>query len=118
MNLEIKSQIEKLLSKTQEGKIDWKQINQNAIRWSTHTDGTHYIVTLQTTLTGVIVNGKQINQYILTIQSNTGEMVLQLQSNQQINPEYTPLLQALFEIANDKTKAESVNILNKLLDKL
>ena len=118
MNPEIKNQIEKLLAKTKEGKIDWKQINQNAIRWAAQADGTNFIVTLQTTLTGIIANGNQINQYILTIQSNTGEMVLQLQSNQQTNPEYTPLLPALREIANAKTKAESANILNKLLDKL
>ena len=118
MDLEIKNQIEKLLTKTKDGKIDWKQINQNAIRWSTQTDGTLYIVTLQTTLTGIIVSGKQTNQYILTIQSNTGEMVLQLQSNQQTNPEYSPLLHDLFEIATAKSKAESANILNKILDKL
>jgi hypothetical protein len=118
MDLAVRNQIEKLLIKTNEGKINWKQVNQNAIRWTTQTDGTHYIVTLQTSLTGILVNGKQTNQYILTIQSNTGEMVLQLQSNQQTNSEYTTLLHDLFEIASAKTKAESANILNKLLDNL
>lgn len=116
MNPEIKNQIEKLLIKTKEGKIDWKQINQNAIRWTSNIDNSMYIVTLQTTLTGMIIDGKQVNQYILTIQSNTGEMVLQIQSNQQTNPEFSPILNELFEIAIAKTKADSINILNKLLD--
>lgn len=112
------AQIEKLLAKTKEGKIDWKQINQNAIRWAAQTDGTFYIVTLQTTGTGLFVNGKQANQFILTIQSNAGEMVLQLQSNQQTNSEYSPLLQDLFDFASAKAKSESANILNKLLENL
>lgn len=112
----ISNQIEKLLLKTKEGKIDWKQINQNAIRWTSQIDSSFYIVTLQTSLTGMIINGEQLKQYILTIQSNTGEMVLQLQSNQQTNPEYSFLLNELFEFAIEKTKADSVNILNKLLD--
>lgn len=118
MNPEIKNQIEKLLDKTKEGKIDWKQVNQNAIRWTSQIDNEFYIVTLQTAITGIIINGKQLNQYILTIQSNTGEMLLQLQSNQQTNVEYSELLSELFEIALAKTKADSINILNKLLDNI
>ncbi len=116
MDYALKDQIQKLLLKTKEDKINWKQVNQNSIRWITQTDGTNYVVTLQTTLTGIIINGKQENQYILTIQNNNGEMILQLQSNKQINSEYTNLLDDLFEIAIAKTKEESVNIFNKLLD--
>lgn len=118
MSAEIKSQIQKLLDKTKEGKIDWKQINQNAIRWTSYNENTMYIVTIQTTLTGIIVGGKQLNQYIMTIQSNTGEMILQLQSNEKTNADLKPLLEDLFLIATTKAKEESINILNKLLDKI
>ena len=58
------------------------------------------------------------NQYILTIQTNVGEMILQLVPNAQTNPEYIPLLQQLFEIATEKTKEQSVDIINKLLEDL
>lgn len=117
MESEIKMQVEKLLEKTKEGKVDWKQINQNAIRWTRISNGISYIVTLQTSITGII-NSVSVKQFILTIQSNTGEVILQLQSNQQINSEYFTLLQTLFELALKDTKAKSANILNNLLDDL
>lgn len=117
MNPQILHQIERLLSKSKEGKINWKQINQNSIRWLSTIDNQAYIVTLQTTIIGIIKD-KAIDQYILTIQSNAGDLIMQLQSNTKTNPEYFPLLKELFDTALSKTKEESINILDKLLDNI
>lgn len=116
MDPEILKQLKTLHLKTQENKINWKQINQNSIRWTSHANGNMYITTLQSIATGRILNGLEINQYILTIQSNTGEMILQVQSNSDINPEYSPILKDLFDYAITKSKADSLTILNQLLN--
>jgi len=118
MTTEITNQIQELIAKSREGKIDWQQLNANTIRWSRHADGKVYTVTLQSHPTGVIIAGRQTNQYVFTIQSNTGEVILQLQSNQQTNQNYAPLFQQLLDIATEKTKGLSAVILSKLLDKL
>jgi hypothetical protein len=129
MASEITDQIQALINKTKEDKINWQQLGINVFRWSRTTDdGQIYNVSLQSNPIGVVPAGtpipgspaqvKQVFQYILTIQSNTGELILQIQTHIQLNPIYFPLLQQLMDIINEKAKLKSLNILNKILDKL
>lgn len=129
MDSEITGQIQTLIDKTNNDKINWQQLGNNAFRWNRKTnDGQIYNVTLQSSPIGMIPVGiptpgiptqmKQAFQIILTIQSNTGELILQLQSHLQLNSSYLPLLEQLMKTIEEKAKLKSTNILNKLMENL
>ena len=130
--IEIKNQIEKLIEKTKAGRVDWKQLNQNLIRWVVSIDGgLQLVTTLQYTPMGM-VNNKPIQQYIFTIQSGqflqppvqvqqlllNNEMLMQIQANPQLNTEFVPLLQDLFEFVIEKIRKQTVAIYCNILDNL
>lgn len=129
MDAEITNQIQMLIDKTKEDKINWLQLSTNAFRWNRKTsDGQIFNVTLQSNPIGMVPVGtpapgtptqmKPTFQIVLTIQSNTGELIMQLQSHFQSHPEYFPLLEQLMKIIEEKAKLKSSTILNKLLDNL
>lgn len=143
MALDIKKQIEILISKTKEGKIIWQQLNQNIVRWVVPNEGKQYVFTLQSTPIGIIVNNKPTLQYVLTIQvihpsqlnqvlqqggqplplqqillQANNETLFQVQAHAQLNQDYLPLLQELFDIATEKNKKQAIDVLNELLGKL
>jgi len=118
MDFSIKPQIEKLLAKTKEGKISWMQVNKNTIRWTSTIDNELYIITIQgPALLGISTTGS-IDQFIFTIQSGSGELLLQLQSNAMTNPEFQPLLKELFQIAFSNSRNKTASVLDKLIDNL
>jgi hypothetical protein len=129
MDTDITSQIQTLIEKTKNDKINWQHLNNNAYRWIRKTnDGQIYNVTLQSNPIGMFPVGiptpgvpmqmQPASQFVLTIQSNTGELILQVQSHLQLNQIYLPLLEQLIKIIEEKSKLKSTNILNKLLENL
>ena len=115
--IEITSIIEKLLSQTKENKIDWKYLNQNIVRWIGGNPPA-YLTTIQKSPLS-IVNNVPAFQYSLIIQKMpTNELILQLISNPNTEPNYIPLLKELFEIVIEKTQTVSLNNFNNYLNNL
>ena len=108
-------QIENLVLKTKEGKVDWKKLNQNTIRWTTSSGITSYFLTIQIT-SSTYTNSQTINNYMMSIQEvGSGEMILQLQASQNINASCIPLFEQLFDLVAEKASEKSNSILKKLL---
>lgn len=129
MTAEIATQIQTLIDKTRENKIDWQQVGANAFRWiRTLSDGQTYNVTVQSNpimittmppIQGGVPQVKQMVQYSLTIQSKAGGMlILQLQAHLQLNPDYYSLLKQLSDVITERSAIKSSSILNKLLENL
>ncbi|NBW28034.1 MAG: hypothetical protein EBR38_05645 [Flavobacteriaceae bacterium] len=126
--MDIHIQINKLIQKTIENKIDWKSINQNAFRWTIQKETNQFITTFQAVnipqnildnniqnMIGIIGNGT----FIFTLQTtNPGETIIQLQVTQTTNNEYLNELIKLYKIIAEKTKKDYSKILDDLLDNL
>jgi len=102
-----------LLQKTIEGKIPWKTVNANAIRWTKQGVGgvTPVIVTLQKQQHPQPAN----IHYILTVQAQGAQAT---QINTLINPELKEILSKLFQEASKVASSVSIQILKNLLDGL
>jgi hypothetical protein len=118
MENNINTQIEKLIAKTNDGKISWKTIGQNNFRW-TKQDGTRLYTT---TLQKQILPPNSINiiskeNYILTIQStNPNEIILQINTNSDIT--IAQSLKDLYNCVTLFTRGNSADIIDKLLGDL
>ena len=99
----INLQIQKLIDKTVEGKIDWIFISEFEYKWTQQNADRLYVTTLsQTTLSKPI-------QYMLTIQSiNPNQIIMELKNETELN--------ALFYTVSNFSKDNAANIIDTLLE--
>jgi len=125
--MDIHNQINKLIQKTLEDKVDWKSINQNAFRWTVQKGANQFITTFQAVNIPQQVESQNSNMlpqigngtFVFTLQTtNPGETIIQLQVTQNNNNEYLNELHKLFLIISEKTKKDYSKILDDLLDNL
>ena len=125
--MDIHVQINKLIQKTVEGKVEWKSINPNAFRWTVLKNNIQYITTFQAV--NVPQQSTQANPnlqqpigngtFIFTLQTtNPQETLIQLQVTQNINNQYVNELNKLYQIILGKHTKDYSKILNDLLDNL
>lgn len=112
------SQIEKLISKTEEGKIVWKSVSVNNLRWTRQDGNSLFTVTLQKQIpTFNFQNTANRGIYSLTIQStNPNEIILQV--NTSMDATLFNSLDKLYMFALNSSRTNSANIIDKLLDDL
>ena len=116
MSQGLKNQLQSFIKKTEEGKVPWKFINQNAIQWVKQEGNRVYTTTIQVQPNQRINNSVQ-NNYILSIHvSNPNEVVLQL--NGMTDTIVLHDLMTLFEKANLHSKSAQSEIIDKLLGDL
>lgn len=126
--MDIHNQINKLIEKTLDGKIDWKTINPTAFRWTVLKGNLQYVTTFQgvnipqqnlasnPNIPNQIGNGTFI--FTLQVTNPPGETLIQLQVSQHNNAEYLIELNKLYNIILEKTKKDYSKILDELLDNL
>lgn len=109
-------QIQKLIDKTKEGKISWKLVAPNNVRWLKQNAERLFTTSLQKQ--GLPSNSFAMTNRVilnLTIQAtNPNEIVLQINTN---DDDYClGLLIELFDIAQNSSREYSANIIDNLLD--
>ncbi|HMU47439.1 MAG TPA: hypothetical protein PKC72_13790 [Chitinophagaceae bacterium] len=107
-----------LLQKTIEGKIPWKTVNANAIRWTKPGTGgaTPIVVTLQKQQHPQPLNPQPPHlHYFLSVQAQ-GAQATQITSL--ANPELKDILSKLYQEASKISNSVSIQILKNLLDGL
>ena len=126
--MDLHNQINKLIQKTLDGKIDWKTINPTAFRWTVMKGNLQYVTTFQgvnipqqnlssnPNIPNQIGNGTFI--FTLQVTNPPGETLIQLQVSQHNNAEYLNELNKLYNIILEKTKKDYSKILDELLDNL
>ncbi len=118
MTNNIITQIEKLILKTTEGRIEWKTVGANNLRWVKQDNTRLYTTTLQKQISNPsIPNQLSRVVYALTIQStNPNEIILQINTN--IDNSTFEVMERLFIVALDYSRHNSANIIDKLLEDL
>lgn len=125
--MDIHNQINKIIQKTIEGKIEWKAINPNAFRWTVIKGNNQFITTFQAVNIPLGQNNLLINPlnpigngtFVFTLQTtNPNEAIIQLQVTNNNNREYISELLKLYNLISEKTKKDYSKILDDLLDNL
>ncbi len=114
----INTQIQKLIDKTVEGKIDWKHAGNNQLRW-TRKNGDRLYITFLSKLSSPEFNsatGMTINEnYVLMVQAiNPNEVVMQVDTDATTKD----ILKELFDIASNFSKDNAANIIDTLIESL
>ncbi len=108
----INTQIQKLIDKTVEGKIDWKIVSNNQLRW-TQKNGDRLYITIISKLAHPPMQGKY--EYAFMIQAmSPNEIIMQVQTDFQSKED--DILATLFEIASNSSKDNAANIIDTLLE--
>lgn len=125
--MDIHNQIQKIIQKTSEDKIEWKSINPNAFRWTVVKGNNQFITTFQAVNIPLGQNevfNNPLNPigngtFVFTLQTtNPNEAIIQLQVTNNNNREYINELLQLYKIISEKTKKDYSKILDDLLDNL
>lgn len=103
-------QIQKLIDKTKEDKIEWRFFAPNQLRW-TQQNGDRLYITVLSRIYGVR------EEYRFTIQAtNPNEMMMDTQSG--IDAVSRDILENLFKVALSNSKDVAANIIDTLIESL
>ena len=124
--MDIHNQINKIIEKTTEDKIEWKTLNPFTFRWVTVRNNIQFITTLQVVnipqnqiVVENVANPIGNGTFVFTLQTlNPNETLIQLQVTSQDNREYIYELLELYNLIIEKTKKNYSKILDSLLDSL
>ncbi len=113
----VNTQIQKLIDKTKEGKIDWKYVSSNGLRWTQKNGDRLYVTLLNKLLNPSFIGSSMVMKetYVLIVQAmNPNEIIMQVDTDETTGD----ILGELFNIAINSSKDNATNIIDTLIESL